>query len=309
MNSLVSIGASSNVDALRDRLYLESNKLQNRGVKLVLSTREAGNITFLGCDLIPSDRSSRVAENQRLAFRHYLAQAVSDLIVTEWERVILSKLVNHQKNYFNPDERKQILKRAERYLELTDGLIIPGIGEQQLGFPIKCLNNRCNKIRQEVLEYLHINDELVIDGFLRFRLKGYINQLEQAVDSAIDELIMEREYQDFIRLLQYFVEIQEPRASQVHVVLKPTGIFKIYDSQGEPVDNEYQDGFLLDVIDTDLNYEDLLISALITIAPQQITIHQSELDRAVVSIDTIQRVFDGRVVICKGCDHCKRFRQ
>lgn len=305
MNSMVSIGASSNVDALRDRLYLEAKNLQKRGVNLVLSTREAGDITFLGCNLIPAAHGSG-AENQGWAIRQYLAQTVSDLIVTKWEELLLSKLINYQKNYFSPEERQQILKRAQRYLELTDGFVVPAMGEHAV-LPSQCLNNRCNKIRQELTAYLRNHNELIIDGFLRFRLKGYINQLGQAVDSAIEELLMEREYQDFIRLLQYFVEIQEPRASQVHVVLRPTGTFQIYDSRGEPVENEYQDSFLLDVVDTDLNYEDLLISALITIAPQQITIHQAELERASVSIETIQKVFDGRVLVCRGCERCKLY--
>ncbi|MGI6647927.1 MAG: sporulation protein YtxC [Bacillota bacterium] len=307
MNPTVSVGATKNVDVLRDRLYSGSQNLQKRGVKLVLSTREAGNITFLGCNLIPLDRVTKTAEPQALILRQYLARTVAELITTDWEKILLSKMIDHQKDLFTPVERKQILERAERFLELTDG--IAGFGTSEKAGSSKGNSNRRNLIRQAVLEYLEANDELVIDGFLRFRLKHYLDQLSQAVDSAIDELMMEREYQEFIRLLRYFVEIQEPRANQVHVVMRPTGIFHIYDSHGHPVEHDYLNGFLLDVVETDLNYEDLLISALITIAPQQITIHLAEASQIGESVETIQEVFDGRVIVCPGCEHCLRYNK
>jgi putative sporulation protein YtxC len=236
-----------------------------------------------------------------------MARIVAELIITDWEKILLSKMIDHQKDLFTPVERKQILERAERFLELTDG--IAGFGTSEKAGSSKGNSNRRNLIRQAVLEYLEANDELVIDGFLRFRLKHYLDQLSQAVDSAIDELMMEREYQEFIRLLRYFVEIQEPRANQVHVVMRPTGIFHIYDSHGHPVEHDYLNGFLLDVVETDLNYEDLLISALITIAPQQITIHLAEASQIGESVETIQEVFDGRVIVCPGCEHCLRYNK
>jgi hypothetical protein len=56
------------------------------------------------------------------------------------------------------------------------------------------------------------------------------------------------------------------------------------------------------MVDNDVNYDDLLISALITIAPARIVLHFQD-ERNVIG--TIQDVFIERVALCQGCSLCK----
>ena len=61
-----------------------------------------------------------------------------------------------------------------------------------------------------------------MEGFIRFRLKDYIEELKYIIDGSVDELLIDREYNEFIKLLRYFVEIQEPKVEEVHVLLEGT---------------------------------------------------------------------------------------
>ena len=55
----------------------------------------------------------------------------------------------------------------------------------------------------------------------------------------------------------------------------------------------------------EINYEDLLISALITIAPKTVMLHfASAAGKANTVVETIKSVFAGRVTVCRGCKLC-----
>ena len=77
----------------------------------------------------------------------------------------------------------------------------------------------------KLLEYLQENNVIILDGFLDFRLKKYIGRLENAVDNAIDEYLMEKEYNEFIKLLQYFVNLQESKRNLINLVIKNNKLF------------------------------------------------------------------------------------
>jgi len=72
----------------------------------------------------------------------------------------------------------------------------------------------------------------------------------------------------------------------------------------EAIKNDYMEGFVVELVDNEINYEDLLISALITIAPKNIVLHyQGDCGKS-ATIDTIKGVFTGRVLECAGCSLC-----
>jgi putative sporulation protein YtxC len=82
------------------------------------------------------------------------------------------------------------------------------------------------------------NDEMVLDGFIRFRLKDFRHELEKAVDRAVDDLLIEKEYSEFIKLLRYFVEIQEPKVEEVHVVVGEDNKYILLDSSLRIINND-----------------------------------------------------------------------
>lgn len=65
-----------------------------------------------------------------------------------------------------------------------------------------------------------------LEGFVRFRLKDIIDEIEMAIEMSVDDFIIQKEYNEFIDLLRYFVELQEPRIDLVNVIKKRTVPFR-----------------------------------------------------------------------------------
>ena len=116
----------------------------------------------------------------------------------------------------------------------------------------------------------------------------------------------EREYEEFIRLLKYFVSIQENRPPAVNVLVRAEGVYELFDSNGRNITKKCLMEFLTDEnVISEVNFDDLLISMLITLAPKKIIVHGSEKITNKELFLTIERVFEGEVVICKKCSLCK----
>ena len=294
----IRIATVDNVDRVRDRLSFEFGFLAQQGFAVAVDEKRLGEQTLFTCRLQSSDaKSAAKPADLKVMFRHYLANALSDLIVNDWERSILTQLLRSQYDSFNLGEQRVILSSASRSLDCRTN------GRPDLFRKIE----RKGRVLRLVLEYLASQQEMNLDGFITFRLRDYRDQLSDAVGQAVDDFLMEKEYLEFVNLLRYFVESQEPKLKLVHVIIQPKGAFKLIDDKGATVNNEYLAESFIEV-DTEVNSEDLLVSALITIAPERVILHcPAELDR-LEALDTIRNVFEGRITTCRSCHLCKEDR-
>src|SRR5699024_9866942 len=122
------------------------------------------------------------------------------------------------------------------------------------------------------VSYMEENNELIINGFTRFRLKYYIEDLEEAIDAGAEDYLMEREYNEFIGLLQYFVDVQEPKIETLHILIDHEHNYLLLNNNYQHIQNNYLEELASEFLDGEIKYEDLLISSLITIAPTKIYI-------------------------------------
>lgn len=289
----ITIGTAAGIDEIRQRLDDEFRFLQEEGVRVRIGQSHRGRFAFLDCSV---DGGAAERPNQMDALmRHYVASALSDVIVEKWESDLIRKIIRGSYSYFSRDEQDVIADYTGRTLNGTGG-------DSRHWYKV----NRKSQILHRLRDYLDSADELVVEGFVTFRLRDYVEELEDAVDRAVDEFLMEREYREFIRLLKYFVDVQEPRIDHVHVMLSRGGSFKLVDEDGGAIKSESLEEFVVEMVDSEVNYEDLLISALITLAPRRLTVHiqgrSGERDEA---LETIAGVFGDRATICEdGCPFC-----
>lgn len=285
----ISIGTNTVPNILTDKLKKELIFLQKEGLPLDIVMDSIGEFTFLDC--LVSDKKGKGRENLE-TIKSYIANCLAEVIVDEWEARIIRKVIRHNYYYYNEDEKQHILSKAKEILNPV------GFGSYQR-------LQRKEKVMQKILEYLNLHKELILEGFINFRLKDYQEELEQIVNSAVDEFLLEKEYLEFIRLLKYFVDIQEPKIKQTKIIFRSNGKFELLDSENQPVQHECLQGLLLDLKENEINYDDLLISALITLAPEEVELHIEEGVTTGDTIKTIENVFGKRVTKCEGCDICR----
>ncbi len=294
MAEMVALGTTEEIHALKEKIRMEAKSFLVNGLKLEIQPAAKGKFAVLECDFKNQDYENNDSE---LFFKRYFANVISDLILNNWEQKIVHEILKDNYYFFTPEEKEVIYQRS---LELI-----------KTGHPTKCKTvvyqlNRKAKVNNRLSEYLETNNKINIDGFIRFRLKDYVADLADAVSYAVDEYMMEKEYREFIKLLRYFVEIQEPRLHTVHLVIKEDKKHLLFDDKQQEISHEYIDGFFNEIIDGDVNYEDLLISALITIAPKKLYIHFAEKIDKNDTIITIEEVFNQRVEVCHGCQWCQK---
>ena len=126
-------------------------------------------------------------------------------------------------------------------------------------------------------------------------------ELEDSIGRAVEELLMEREYNEFIKLLRYFVEIQQPKVDTVNVIKNIDNSYKLLDGDWNVISDELLEDLAEEVGENNINFDDLLISSLITLAPNKIILHVEITSSNREILDTIRKVFNQRMNICCGC--------
>ncbi|MFC0213014.1 sporulation protein YtxC [Paenibacillus chartarius] len=221
--------------------------------------------------------------------------AIAGYVQERWESAILKDLIIREYHYTSQEDVEHIQGYCKQFLFYDhEGLI----SSDEIN------NRRRYKIAAAVTEYLRAQTRLNLEGFLRFRLNDYIDEMREVVEYAIDEFMMDRQYQEFISLLKYFVYIQEAKIPAAHLVHKGGHEFLILNDKWEPIDTSALDSsFTLEILDKDINLEDMIVSTLITVSPQTIFIHTREPDQQV--IHTITQIFENRSTVCSYCRSCQ----
>ncbi|WP_142413008.1 putative sporulation protein YtxC [Hathewaya massiliensis] len=162
-----------------------------------------------------------------------------------------------------------------------------------------------NSILRNISSCIEESNEFNINGFLNFRSRGIKEELTSISDSVIQNYISEKEYREFIKLLKYFVDVQESKIDEVNIIVTDRGEYVLKDKKGEEILNE----FLKDLEEVKftgtIGMEDIIISGLITNVPKRIVIHCKEHFESTEFINTIKDVFMERVAFCTGCEFCK----
>lgn len=285
----ISIGARQYIDGLRTTLYSQLALLAD--VEVQLAEEEVGGFTFIDCNPVRNIGNDYLGDR---IFKHYIANALAEIILCNWEKELISRELKLHHQYFTEQERLSVCEKVSKVLNNCGS-----------GLATTYRHSRKTRIAQKVRDYLEINDKLILEGFIRFRLKDYYSELKAAISVAVDEFLMEKEYHEFVKLLRYFVDIQEPKVDTLHVLVKPSGGFQLYDDRHNLVTNDYLEGFVVDLVDNEITYEDLLISALITIAPRLVVLHILT-KKDTETIRTIRNVFGDRVSNCQGCKLCSQ---
>ena len=241
--------------------------------------------TYLTCQLSRKDLSGHGPI-------YYLASALTEYIVDEYEMELIQRLISQEFETMLPEERSAILLEAEAILQ----------GRSHSSLTTSARLQSKSDIMNALMDYLSAEDLLILEGFVHFRLGKYKRYLRHLVHMAAESIRRERAHREFTMLLRCFVEMQEPHIEVAHVIVRPNGLYRVLDSTYSLVDNEYLEGLPASFVKHELDLEDLLISALLAIAPSNIILH---FPPNWLTTDAIQSIFAGRVQFCPGCTHCE----
>lgn len=292
---VLSIGIN---DCAEDVLKYIENELQqlkndNIGYSIDKVVNE-GNDSIV-CRILETKLQTKGSKQAYKALILNVSNALADYIIWCYEEKLIRRIVNANYCYFSKNERKEILREAFLVTKNEDKSFLNTLLQIR----------RRNIIVKSLMEYFENTNSVILDGFINFRLSDYIKDLEEIIEKAVDSFLMEKEYREFIKLLKYFVDIQEPKYDNIHIIVDTQGKYTLYDEKGKEITNECIKEYLNEISQGEINYDDLLVSSLITLAPKKVTIHCIESFKNNQLLETIRNIFHNNIVICKGCNICK----
>ncbi|KUO76054.1 MAG: hypothetical protein APF77_09590 [Clostridia bacterium BRH_c25] len=291
---LVAIGECENAEIIKAEIYRQFDEAKKDGIDVVYEDYYVGSALFISCG-IKDNLLSRITDKRSYEeFKYILSKALTEVIIGHYEMRLLRKITKANFFYLSDRERASVMDNACKLL--NDEKMMQSGGFYKA--------TRRSRILRSILEYLEAENEFNIDGFVNFRLNLYINELNETIERALEIFVAEREYNEFIKLLRYFVEIQECKIEAVHLFQSKDGRYLLYDENKNRISSEYFDELRSEILDETINYDDLLISTMITISPKRITIHDIEAFKNKELIQTIMNVFTERITICSNCDMC-----
>ena len=224
--------------------------------------------------------------NNNNKFYNFLTELIGEVVIEFYEEKILKQLINYNYFYFDEYEKNKILENCMQLIE-------PEI------YTVKLLDNKSIK------EYIKENKAMILDGFIYFRLKAYLEYLDEVVDSGVNKFIIEKEYREFIGLLRVYVESKVPKYNLLHLIYI-SGESILLDEKRDIVsisENIYNAKYLSDI---SFSSNDFALNTLLCLLPKRIEIHL--IDDEDEFINTLKLIFEGRVTICKDCDICKTYK-
>jgi len=224
-----------------------------------------------------------------------VGRVLAEYTLSEQEPALLRKMFQDRCSPKDDVESDALIAEA---VTLLDGE--PDLGE---GWEGRGRERRLQKLAGRFSRYLEEHDSLHLDGFLRFRLRDYRAEVREAAEAAIEERLMERQYQEFMSLLKSMVEWQETRTQAVHVLHSGGHAFRLLDEDMRPLEQEPEEENPFagtgigrpDDAEGEQESESLVVSRLLAASPRHLYIHTPEPDSQVIR--TIIGIFGDRAAL------------
>lgn len=260
----LSIETISSSRPLKTILLTRARELACEGIQFNVVEQQIGSVTVFNCQM---------EEDFREMWPEDLILDLSSLIRKRFVEQEVKELLHNRYTFLKAWEQEKL-----------KGQILKELGEEE------------DSVQDCLRQHLQESTTLILEGFIRFRLQAYGAMISQIVEKAVEQYLLEREYQEFIRLLRYFMDIQEPREDRLHVLIAGYE-FELLDQEGFPLSGEAGN---VQMAGEDM--EDRLVSIVLALAPRAITLHVQEEGEA---FPILRKIFGTRLHICEGCSMCQ----
>lgn len=276
----------------------ESAARQELDVNLEAKVLNANEVVIT-CTTLPEGLSD---ERVGASFKHRLSTIVSDFMIDVMEKKIVMHALKQNHPPIPRAESEKIYEQCRQMLWMADEDIL---SEKPIYDAMKVVERK-NQIFKKAYAFFEEGHVFSFDGFLRFRLKEYYQDLLDTLEFAIDEYVLNEEYQEFIQLLRRVIAVQKCKIPLLHVIHIQDRLFQLLDEEGNQVSaktggSSTQEWFSSQPI----HQEELIVSSLITLAPKEIILHTNHGYDTIVQ--TLTHIFEERISVCLDCEQCRKW--
>ena len=229
-------------------------------------------------------------DNEEL-FINKISSFLSLLVIDELEEELINKILIQNYFYFDVNERKEILNL---YFDITANDFS------------NIFDKKFKALFESFYSFLSSHKSLVLKGFINFRIKAYMEVLDDIVNEAVNSFIIEKEYLEFISLLRLYINSQPNSNKAVHIIYSNSDSLLLDENKNiiDITEEVFKAKYLSDIT---FSSNDYILNSLLTLLPSKIYIHLIEpyIDEF---IHTLQAIFENRVTLCTDCNICKLYK-
>ena len=146
---------------------------------------------------------------------------------------------------------------------------------------------------------------MILEGFIIFRLKDYLEVLDYLVDLSVNSFIINREYNKFIVLLKDYINNEPSKIDILHLVyLNQEAILLDKNKTIIPVNDNILDAKYLS--DITFSNNDYILNTILNLVPNKLYVHI--LNEEDEFLTTLKKIFQKRIKICYNCEICNFYR-
>ena len=251
-------------------------------------------------DMILKNSASEKIISQKIDDTHYTiscetidflklktSEILTEYILINSEYSLIKNIIYSDYLYLSTNEKNYILEKSYNLITTNENEFLKMLIVLKRRFLIK----------QSILEILNETPYINVTGFINFRLTEYKKTLIELVEKVIKDYKIQKEYKEFIAMLKFFVDTQGKRSNRLHVIFEESGKYTILDEFNRNITEECFEEFNETKEKNHLSNEDLLISALITLAPKKLFIHFNTENYNQKILKTIEQIFENKVLI------------
>lgn len=247
--------------------------------------------------------SKRFFKNYTNIIIHYIGNDIQDfynnfsnvlakLIIDFFDKKLIFRIININYFYFSEIESKNIFDNTLNILSSNE------FNENDFIYKDEILK-KC------IIDYFKENKSMVLEGFVNFRLKPYLNILEDAVELAVTKFIIQREYDRLIDLLRLYINTQKSNISLVHLIYLGNTSFLV-DENKNLINIEQNCLDLKYLSDISFSSNDYILNCLLNLLPKKVHLHL--VGKEDEFINTLKLIFENRLIICTECNICQLYR-
>ena len=230
--------------------------------------------------------------HQVLTFVNLFSDILTNCILLFYENNILSRIINYNYFYFDNFEKNMIKANCT----------------EAINSDYTANYDRKENIWISVFNYLCSDESkknIILDGFVNFRISEYTKYLDTIVDLAVNKFIIDREYNDFINLLKAYIDSKPPTIDLVHLIYTnnaPILLDKNKDLINLSTTNIVNTTYLSDISFSACDY---ILNTLLSLIPDKIIIHLIAAEDDFIT--SLKLIFSSKIIICNECDICKTY--
>ncbi|MCM2675249.1 putative sporulation protein YtxC [Alkalicoccobacillus plakortidis] len=219
------------------------------------------------------------------SFHPLLASLLTEFVINSKEEEWLLSIIESMFYFTDKEEQYQILSIAKLILE----------GDKQDLPDIQLFFNRKEFIYRAFATNIEQETSFYYEPFLTFRLREYGELLIDCVEMAIDEYMLEQDYQNMLENYRQHLRKTPPKVSHLYVVHDE--VFTLYDSQFRELTKEEILFYLEEelIFEEGVDVQDMMISPLVSMVPAEVHVFTDEPENGVVL--SIQSIFEERLHI------------